>query len=382
MKIAARRTSTAFAAVAAAGVSSLFLGVSPASAATAECGTDGTLIAPGICEQTFTSGTASFTPTPQMTKLEVLLVGAGGAGADQPVPNSNGYAAGGGGGEVKIVDFSGATAAMNVIVPAPGIDGSVKNGTIDATVRNGISAGANGEQGGQSGNGNLGSPATGVAGGYGGGGGTGASPTSRENGGAGVIVNTLLTTLFSNDTTCYGGGGAIGTTSVTPTVQGLPGCGGGGPTDATATALSAPRPNSGGGGGGLNVTQSPEMRAGASGVIVIRWTSTITVSFDANGHGTAPAAQDIGSGSAPARPTDPTAEGYEFRGWYTDSALSTLADFTAPFTSSTTLYASWAVVLPATGGMPNQAQLPIGLAALLAGAGLVAVAQRRKRQAD
>ncbi|MCU1441577.1 MAG: hypothetical protein JWP85_2574 [Rhodoglobus sp.] len=380
MKLAVRRTSTAIAAVATAGVSTLFMGVAPAGAATADACGDGVLIAPGVCEQTFTSGSAAFTPTADMTKLEVLLVGAGGAGADQPVPNTNGYAAAGGGGEVKIVDFSGATAPLNLTVAAPGVAGTVSDGTTNEAVANG--ADGSGATGGSSGSGFAGASGFGnpVAP-YGAGGGAAASPTTNADGGAGVVVNTLVPSgsLFSDDTNCYGGGGAIGA----PTVQGIPGCGGGGPADSTGTTLAAPLANSGGGGGGLNITQSAAARAGASGVVVIRWNgATAALTFDASGHGVAPAVQTVVAGTAAVRPADPTASGWEFKGWYTDAQLTTLADFSVLLTSSTTYYAAWAPALAPTGAAADLAALPIGIAALFAGAGLVAVAYNRKRRAN
>lgn len=379
VKLATRKTSAALAAVATAGVSSLFVGVAPASAAVADACGEGTLIAPGICEQTFTSGTASFTPSADMTKLEVLLVGAGGSGAAQEAPNTNGYAAAGGGGEVKVVDFSGATAPLNLTVAAAGTPGTVSDGTTSGSVANGSDG--SGETGGASGNGNSG--ASGISNSvtpFGAGGGAGASPANNADGGAGVVVNTLVagTSLFSDDTRCFGGGGAIGVVGV----QGIPGCGAGGP-NADSTALVAPAANSGGGGGGLNIVQTGEQRAGASGAVIIRWDgATATVTFNANGHGAAPAAQTVVAGTAAAKPADPTAAGWEFKGWFTDEALTVAADFSAPITGATTLYASWAPVLAATGATQNLTGLPIGIAALLAGAGLFALANNRKRRTN
>lgn len=376
MKLAVRRTTTAFAAVATAGASSLFLGAVPAYAAPTEaCGPTGELVAPGICEQTFTEGSAIFTPAAQMTKLEVLLVGAGGAGIDLDVPNTTGYAAGGGG-EVKIVDFSGATAPLNLTVPAAGVAGSVSDGTINATVNNGHPGIVDmiGEAtGGWSGNlnpGATGAISEGVS--AAGGGGAGGAAIGA-NGGPGVVVNTIAPSgsLFSDDTSCYGGGGAVGAEGF----QGLPGCGGG--SSDSAGELIVPTPNSGGGGGAGTQGQS----VGASGVVVIRWSaSDVTLSFDVDGIGTAPAAQSVVAGVTPTQPDDPTAPGYEFDGWFTDAALTSAVDFSTPLTVSTTFYAKWSQVLPATGGAPDLAQLAGGITALVAGAGLVAFAAIRRRR--
>ena len=73
-----------------------------------------------------------------------------------------------------------------------------------------------------------------------------------------------------------------------------------------------------------------------------------TVTFNANGHGTAPAAQTVTSGSKATKPTDPTASGYTFGGWYTDSACTKAYSFDTAVTANITLYAKWtAVTTPA-----------------------------------
>ena len=73
-----------------------------------------------------------------------------------------------------------------------------------------------------------------------------------------------------------------------------------------------------------------------------------TVTFNANGHGTAPASiTDISSSSTIARPTDPSANGYNFIDWYKnascDGATWQFADAANPskVTSNITLYAKW-----------------------------------------
>jgi len=390
VKLAVRRTSAAIAAVATAGVSSIFFGAAPAFAATEACA-DGTLVAPGICEQTFT-GPATFTPTSQMTQLEVLLVGAGGSSTDGQYTQP-GYAgaAAGGGGEVKIVDFAGATAPLDVVVPTPGTSGSVTSGATVATVDNGDDGELDSQQGNERGarggsSGSTTGPGNPGAFGsnssattpYAAGGGAGSAAPNNADGGAGVAVSTVAAgvpgSLFAGVGTCYGGGGAVGTS----TVQGIPGCDAG-RSDAAGTSLVAPRANSGGGAGAIEVTQTPSQRAGAAGVVVIRYTAAnVTLAFSANGHGTAPASQSVVPGTAPTRPADPTATGFAFQGWYTDAQLTTLADFSAPITGSTTFYASWAPALAATGVTPTVEALPIGLAALAFGAGLVLVSRRRR----
>lgn len=379
MSHAIRRTTTAFAACAAVGVSSLFVGIAPASAAPSEaCGADGTLVSAGICELTVTSGSATFTRTAQMTRLEVLLVGAGGASADQNDPNTDGYAAAGGGGDVKVVDFSSGTTDLTVTVAQPGVasSGSVDDGSTVTTVTNGVDASSFGAVGGASGTGFSGASGTGGVG-YGAGGGASASPTAFENGGAGRVVSTLALasgSLFAGDSACYGGGGAIGTAAVLGTAD----CGGGTASSDRASIIP-PTANSGGGAAGIDTTQTLSARTGASGVVVIRWTAaTVSLGFSANGHGTAPASQAIVAGNVGVRPADPSAAGFEFRGWYSDASLSTPVDFSAPVTASTTYFASWSPLLAATGIDLNPVQVPLAFASLLVGLALVLVAYRRR----
>ncbi len=326
-----RKTTMGAAAVATAGVSAMFVGAAPANAAVS-CGV-GTLIAPGVCELRFTSS-GEFIPTADMSKLEVLLVGAGGSGI--PVPaGTTGYAAAGGGGEVKVVDFSTATAPITVTVPAPGAPGGATDGGSNvATVNNGIDGvsvadleGA-GAYGGDSGNGLPGavdfwSPIDST---YAAGAGSGAIPANNADGGAGLSPSSFapVGSLFLTDVTCYGGGGAVGVPG-TPeipvpdddpipavaAVVGIATCGGGAP-DGTATSLSAALANSGGGGGSLGLGVAGGPSTGATGIVVFRWVPT----------------------------------------------------------------------LPATGGAPF-GLLPAALVALIAGAGIAAVAaNRRKRLAD
>jgi uncharacterized repeat protein (TIGR02543 family)/LPXTG-motif cell wall-anchored protein len=374
VKLAVRRTSTAIAAFAAVGATSIFAGASPAAAAPSEaCGLDGTLIAPGICELTVTSGSQTFIRTAQMTKLEVLLVGAGGASSDQAQPNTNGYAAAGGGGEVRIVDFSSGTTDLDVTVADAGVAGSssVDDGTTLTAAGNGGDA-LGQSQGGTSGNGNLGASSFSVASG----GGAGGAATANPNGGAGVVVSSIAPggSLFTGDSNCYGGGGAVSNAGVTGTAT----CGAGAGA-AGGASLIAPVANSGGGAGGASASLSALERTGADGVVVIRWTAaTVTLNFSANGHGTAPAAQAIVAGNTATAPAAPSAAGFDFAGWYTDASLTTLADFSAPVTASTTYFARWTPQLAAT-GVDVGPQIPLAAGSVLLGGVLVLMAYRRRK---
>ena len=126
---------------------------------------------------------------------------------------------------------------------------------------------------------------------------------------------------------------------------------------------------------------SAAQRAGASGVVVIRWTAapTVTLTFDANGHGTAPASQDVQPGTAPTKAADPAATGYLFGGWYADAALTTPADFSAPLTAATTFFAKWTPELVATGAIVDPAVPGAAVLAVMIGIGVVTLARRRRR---
>lgn len=76
----------------------------------------------------------------------------------------------------------------------------------------------------------------------------------------------------------------------------------------------------------------------------INWIDVIvphTISFDANGHGTAPASKNIDDGRIAAKPDDLVESGWTFTGWYLDRDCTTKFDFNTPITSDITLYAGW-----------------------------------------
>lgn len=68
-----------------------------------------------------------------------------------------------------------------------------------------------------------------------------------------------------------------------------------------------------------------------------------TVTFDVQGHGTAPSAyENVKTGSTVKKPVDPTEEGYLFDGWYRDKACSRIWDFEKDTVQENmTLYAKW-----------------------------------------
>jgi len=72
----------------------------------------------------------------------------------------------------------------------------------------------------------------------------------------------------------------------------------------------------------------------------------ITLTFDMQGHGTQVESQTIASGSKFEKPDDPTAEGYEFRDWFSNAkGLGEAFDFnqavTADKDTTITIYAKW-----------------------------------------
>ena len=67
-----------------------------------------------------------------------------------------------------------------------------------------------------------------------------------------------------------------------------------------------------------------------------------TVTFDVGEHGTAPEEQVVQYGEKAEKPKkDPTADGYMFKGWYTESEDGEPFDFTAEITEDKTAYAHW-----------------------------------------
>ena len=116
------------------------------------------------------------------------------------------------------------------------------------------------------------------------------------------------------------------------------------PAPGTPTSTAAPTPTS-------TSTPTPIPTATATPTVTPTATATptpttvpksYTVTFNANGHGTAPAAQTVNEGSTATVPTPaPSSEGYEFGGWYKDSACRTSYNFDTAVTSNITLYAKW-----------------------------------------
>lgn len=76
---------------------------------------------------------------------------------------------------------------------------------------------------------------------------------------------------------------------------------------------------------------------------------TYTVTFDVQGHGTAPQAQKVEKDGYAANPGTLTAEGWTFGGWYAEAACTNEFAFASKkITENTTVYAKWTEV-PASG---------------------------------
>ena len=67
-----------------------------------------------------------------------------------------------------------------------------------------------------------------------------------------------------------------------------------------------------------------------------------TVTFNVQGHGTAPGSVEVNEGGKVTKPTDPSAEGWTFGGWFKEAACTNAWDFASDtVTANVTLYAKW-----------------------------------------
>ena len=74
-----------------------------------------------------------------------------------------------------------------------------------------------------------------------------------------------------------------------------------------------------------------------------RWSEApqFKVTFDVQGHGSAPAEKLVAEGEHTTPPDEPVAIGYVFEGWYTEAACTNKYNFQTLVNSSITLYAKW-----------------------------------------
>ncbi|KAI7259952.1 hypothetical protein KC345_g10188, partial [Hortaea werneckii] len=92
-----------------------------------------------------------------------------------------------------------------------------------------------------------------------------------------------------------------------------------------------------------------------------KWTlNSYTVSFNSNG-GSAVNSQSVDDGSTAMSPEAPVRAGYTFGGWYSNSTLTNVYNFTTPVTANLTLYAKWTasytVSFESNGGSAVSAQM-------------------------
>lgn len=69
--------------------------------------------------------------------------------------------------------------------------------------------------------------------------------------------------------------------------------------------------------------------------------SSFTVTFDANGHGTAPDPQTVDENATATEPAEPSEDNYTFGGWFMEADCTTPFDFSTPITADITLFAKW-----------------------------------------
>ncbi|MCX6879634.1 MAG: InlB B-repeat-containing protein [Verrucomicrobia bacterium] len=309
--------------------------------------------ADGFTILTFTAGSGNWTVPEGVTSVEVLAVGGGGSGrsggawsgpgggpgglwyaASHPVVPSSSVLVTVGAGGASVVPGNtngnpGETSQFGTILAyggqggthytAPNVRGANQGDSTDGvTIKYGRVGGTSTEQNAV---GSAGDSTNGLGGAWG-----------ERAGGNGSAYSITGSSVY------YAGGGGWG---YNQSRGGLGGGGAGGPQGQPGVAGA---PNTGGGGGGTY--DAGNSGAGGSGVVIVAYPSsatTWTVTFDSNG-GSAVPSQIVVSGATATAPTpSPTNPGYTFDGWFSDSGLTTLFNFSTPITAHTTLYAKWLV---------------------------------------
>ena len=90
-----------------------------------------------------------------------------------------------------------------------------------------------------------------------------------------------------------------------------------------------------------STSESYEYNIGKETTVYAFFKKKYTVTFDDNGHGTAPSSQTIIAGAKATMPTAPAEAGYTFGGWYKDANCTSAFDFNTAITENVTLYAKW-----------------------------------------
>jgi len=96
------------------------------------------------------------------------------------------------------------------------------------------------------------------------------------------------------------------------------------------------------GGTGSVVTTASVVGNSEGYIVYAKWLPPHTVSFESNGGSALANIEYVGHGTKISAPTAPTKSGYVFDGWYKESGLSTLWNFsTDTVVADVTLYAKW-----------------------------------------
>jgi uncharacterized repeat protein (TIGR02543 family) len=103
----------------------------------------------------------------------------------------------------------------------------------------------------------------------------------------------------------------------------------------------------------------------------------VTTTFNMGGHGSQVAPQLSAIGDPPTAPAPPAQSPWVFKGWYTDAAFTTPADFATALDADQTLFARWDPALAATGVAFNFAALWGAILSASVGVGLVFWSRRR-----
>ena len=85
----------------------------------------------------------------------------------------------------------------------------------------------------------------------------------------------------------------------------------------------------------------------------VKYGNFVTITFDANGHGTAPTPLTVNKGEQATAPANPTDANYDFGGWYTEAECINKFNFTQAVNADITLYAKWTEKTPPTPPTPE-----------------------------
>lgn len=80
---------------------------------------------------------------------------------------------------------------------------------------------------------------------------------------------------------------------------------------------------------------------GGNGYVPPLTPAKYTVTFNMGNHGTQIDPQTVEEGNKATKPSDPTAAGYTFGGWYADATFSVTFNFDTAINANTTVYAKW-----------------------------------------